>query len=404
MTKPAGKKSDKVRVALVGMGFGAAFVPIYLHHPDVACLGIVDSDEQKLRAVGDRFDVARRHTDLNEVLRSGEYDAVHLVTPIPLHAAQTIATLESGKHCACTVPMATNLKDLKAIVAATRRSGRNYMMMETAVYTRQFLYARELVVSGRLGRIQFLRGAHYQDMENWPPYWAGLPPMHYATHAAAPCLAIADTRAVKVHCLGSGVMREDLHRQYGNPFPIETAIFELEKPNLAMEISRSLFHTARGYTESFLVYGEKMAFEWPQIENEEPVVFRMQPTADGRFSQGRQALMPACLGKKIAGRRGLPITAERITAPDRQDLLPKEIARFTVRGKYDDTNPQKSFETGGGHHGSHPHLVHEFIRSLVEGRKPWVDEVRAADWTAAGVCAHLSAMRGGKAVKVPGFE
>ena len=385
MTNPSGRKSGKVRVALVGMGFGAAVVPIYLHHPDVACLGIVDSDEQKLRAVGDRFDVARRHTDLNEVIRSDEYDAVHLVTPIPLHAAQTIAVLESGKHCACTVPMATSLKDLRGIVSAARKSGRNYMMMETAVYTRQFLYARELVASGRLGRIQFLRGAHYQDMENWPPYWAGLPPMHYATHAVSPCLAIAETRAVKVHCLGSGVMREELHRQYGNPFPIETAIFELERPHLAMEISRSLFHTARGYTESFLVYGEKMTFEWPQIEGEEPLVFRMQAPGE-------------------AGRRGLPITVERITAPDRQDLLPKEIARFTVRGKYDDTNPQKSFETGGGHHGSHPHLVHEFIRSIVEGRRPWVDEVRAADWTAAGVCAHLSAMKGGKAVKVPSFE
>ena len=40
------------------------------------------------------------------------------------------------------------------------------MMMETAVYTRQFLLARELAASGQMGRIQFLRGAHYQDMEN----------------------------------------------------------------------------------------------------------------------------------------------------------------------------------------------------------------------------------------------
>ena len=384
MTNPTERTSGKVRVALVGMGFGASFVPIYLHHPDVAYLGIVDPDEQKLRSAGERYDVARRHTDLSAVIRSNEYDAVHLVTPIPLHAAQAIAALRSGKHCACTVPMATNLKDLKAIVTAARRSGRNYMMMETAVYTRQFLYVRELVAGGHIGHIQFLRGAHYQDMENWPPYWAGLPPMHYATHAVAPCLAVADTQAVKVHCLGSGVMREELHRQYGNPFPIETAIFELETPHLAMEISRSLFQTARGYTESFIVYGEKMTFEWPQLENEMPIVFKMRPAVE-------------------AGRRGLPISAERIVAPDRQDLLPKEIARFTVRSKYDDTNPQKSFETGGGHHGSHPHLAHEFIRSIVEGRKPWVDEVRAADWTAAGICAHLSAMKGGKLVKVPAF-
>jgi predicted dehydrogenase len=261
------------------------------------------------------------------------------------------------------------------------------MMMETAVYTRQFLHARQLVQSGKLGRIQFLRGAHYQDMENWPSYWAGLPPMWYATHAISPYLALAETRAVKVHCFGSGAMRAELRAQYDNPHPIETAIFDLDKPNLAMEVTRSLFHTAHAYTESFCVYGDKMTFEWPQIESEDnPVIFA--------FQEGIAA---------TSGQRGLPITAERVVTHDRQDLLPMDIARFTVRGKYDDTNPQKSFLTGGGHHGSHPHMVHEFVRSIVEGRKPWIDEIKGADWTAAGICAHESALQGGKGVHVPSF-
>jgi len=131
-----------------------------------------------------------------------------------------------------------------------------------------------------------------------------------------------------------------------------------------------------------------MAFEWPQIESEDdPVVFVMK--AD-RKSQG--------------GRRGLETTVERIVTLDRQELLPPRIARFTVRGKYDDTNPQKSFETGGGHHGSHPHLVHEFVRSIIEKREPWIDSIKAADWTAAGICAHESAMQGGKCVSVPAFD
>jgi predicted dehydrogenase len=389
MTRPKNRGPGRIRVALAGMRFGAAFVPIYLHHPDVEYLGIVDPDRAALSRVGDQYDVARRHESLDEVLCGDEYDAVHLVTPIPLHAQQSVAVLNAGKHCACTVPMATSLSDLRRVVAAQRRSGRKYMMMETAVYTRQFLYARELVRDGRLGRIQFLRGAHYQDMENWPSYWMGLPPMWYATHAIAPCLALAGTRAVRVYGLGSGWMRRELHRPYGNPYPVESAVFELASPALAMEVTRSLFHTSRGYTESFCVYGEKMTFEWPQLESEDrPVVFTMseRPKAGA-----------------AAGARGLPNRVERIEAPDRQDLLPKEIARFTVRGKYDDTNPQKSFETGGGHHGSHPHLVHEFIRSIVEDRTPWVDAVRGADRTAAGICAHHSAMKGGRGVTVPSF-
>jgi len=376
---------SKLRIALAGLQFGSAFVPIYLHHPDVEYLGIVDPNRSTLDDVGDKFDVLRRHTDLNEVVRSADYDAVHLVTPLAFHVEQTLAVLKSGKHCACTVPMAFSLKDIRAIIAARRRSGRNYMMMETAVYTRHFFYLRGLAAAGRLGRIQFLRGAHYQDLENWPSYWRGLPPMHYATHAVAPGMAVADTHATAAHCFGSGVMRRELQEQYGNPYPIETAIFEMAGGSLAMEVTRSLFHTARGYTESFCVYGEKMTVEWPQIEEEdELVVFSMQPVEPGR--------------------RGSPVPFVRVSPPDRQDLLPPSIARFTMRGKYDDTNPQKSFEAGGGHKGSHPHLVHEFVRSIVEERRPWVDERRAASWTAAGISAHQSAMKGGARVRVPSFD
>lgn len=376
-------ESEKVRVALVGLGFGAEFIPIYLHHPDVESLTICDSDKKVLNRMGDKFMVRSRVADLQKVIDSDEYDAVHLVTPIPLHAEQTIAVLESDKHCACTVPMATSIEDLKAIVAAQHRSKKNYMMMETAVYTRHFLYVRELTEKGEFGRIQFLRGAHYQDMENWPPYWRGLPPMHYATHAVSPLLALTKTRAAKVHCFGSGVMRKELTEQYGSPYCIETAIFELETDySLAAEVTRSLFQTSRAYTESFTVYGEKMSFEWQQIEEEDPVVFRMEGLQPGR---------------------GRPISAARVTPPDRQDLLPKEIARFTRRGVHDEKNPHLSFLQGGGHGGSHPHLVHEFVRSIIEERETCIDTVTGADWTAPGICAHESAMKGGRLVAIPSF-
>ena len=339
-----------------------------------------------LQTIGDRFEVANRLSNLDEILSKDDIDAVHLVTPIPLHAKQTIAVLRAGKHCACTVPMATSIEDLNAIVVAQRESGKVYMGMETAVYTRRFMVVQEMLSNNEIGRIQFLRGAHYQDMEYWPPYWMGLPPMHYATHAVSPVLALAGTQARAVHCFGSGVMRPELHEQYKNPYPVETAIFELdhEQP-LAAEITRSLFHTARGYTESFNVYGEKATFEWEQIEEEDPVVFRMTPAA-------------AYWG------RGNEITVERVTVPDRQNLLPREIARFTQRGVYDETQTHLSFLQGGGHGGSHPHMVHEFVSSIVEERQPWPDALTTAAWTAAGICAHDSAMNGGARIEIPQFS
>ena len=71
-------------------------------------------------------------------------DAVHINSPIHLHAPQSIAALQAGKHVACTVPAATSVEECREIVKAANAAGKNYMMMETAIYTREFLFVREL--------------------------------------------------------------------------------------------------------------------------------------------------------------------------------------------------------------------------------------------------------------------
>lgn len=375
--------NGKLKVVLVGLSFGAEFVPIYLKHPNVECLAICDSDEKKLQEVGDKYEIEKRFTGLNQVLESTEFDAVHLVTPVTLHAQQSVAVLRSGKHCACTIPMGMSIDEIKSIISAKKDSNKVYMMMETAVYTREYLYAKHLYETGELGKIQFARCAHYQDMEGWPEYWKGFPPLKHPTHALSPTLDLLGKRPYKVHCFGSGHMRDELVARYGNPFPIETSIIKLEDSDVVVELTRNMFQMARAYTECFSVYGERASFEWQQLEEEKPVVFRMSDVIQERGSQ---------------------ITSERVDVPDRQDLLPKEIGRFTKRGVYDESNPHLSFLQGGGHGGSHPHLVNEFVRSIIENRKPYVDEIKAANWTAAGICAHESAMNDGKEVFVPRFD
>lgn len=377
--------THKLNIALVGLGFGSCFAEIYQNHPDIETLTLCDADPERLKQHTAASGATRTASSLDAVLADPTIDGVHLNTGIPDHARHAIAVLDAGKHCACTVPMATSLEDIRAIIAAKRRSGKTYMMMETQIFAREFLFACELRDQRLFGRLQLLRGAHYQDMENWPPYWAGLPPMWYATHAIAPCLAFAQTRATRVRCLGSGWMRDELKAHYNNPFPVETAIFELEREEpLAMEITRALFHSARGYSESFNIYGEDATLEAAQLEGEEaPVLFRL--SALGAGSGPRDS------------------TAERVYVPDYADRLPVEIARFTGAAALDARGAHPSVRHGGGHGGSHPHLIHEFIRSILDGRSPRIDEVRAADYTAPGICAHESALRGGEPVEIPSF-
>ncbi len=95
--------------------------------------------------------------------------------------------------------------------------------------------------------------------------------------------------------------------------------------------------------------------------------------------------------------------ARKIECPDTDELLPPEIAMFTKRDAIIDVE-HSSFRQGVGHGGSHPHLVHEFLRSIVEGREPAINAIKSATITSAGICAHQSAMNNAQPVLIPDFE
>ena len=365
--------SDRIKVAVVGLGFGAEFLPIYQRHPDAELYAICQRNADGLKDTGDKFGVERRFRSYEALLQDPDVDAIHINTPIASHAPMSLAALRAGKHTACTVPMATTVEECVQLVEAERTSGKVYMMMETAVYTREFLYAQELARKGTFGKIQFLRGAHQQNMSlpGWPAYWYGMPPMHYATHAVGPLLTLANARAESVVCFGSGRIRDEYVKQYGSPFAVESALVRLKDSDLAAEVTRSLFDTIRQYRESFDVFGTNGSFEWEQLIGDKAVLY-------SGFED-----------------------AERVDIPDYGHRLPKEIGSFTQAGVYDEEHEHTSFIQGGGHGGSHPHLVHEFIRAIVEGRQAAVDAPTAANWTMTGVCAHESAMRGGERITIP---
>ncbi len=366
----------KFRAAIVGLGFGAEFIPIYKRHPHAEMFAICPRNRDSLDRIGDAFGIERRYTDYAELLKDPDVDFVHINTPIPDHAAMSIAALEAGKHVACTVPMATSVEDCRRIVELCDRTGLKYMMMETVVFSREFLFVQELLRRGDLGTLQFLQASHQQDMDGWPGYWPGLPPMHYATHCVGPVLGLPRKDAEYVSCFGSGTIRDEMIPIYGSPFAVETAHIKLRDSDLSARIIRSLFDTARQYRESIDVYGSKQAFEWPLVEGEKAVLH--------------------------TAKKPEPEIPERIEVPDYAHLLPEPIQAFTTQGVYDlDANEHLSFTQGGGHGGSHPHLVHEFLSALVEDREPWPNARQSANWTCVGILAHESAMEGGVRKDLP---
>lgn len=371
--------SNKViNVAIIGLGFGAEFIPIYKKHPNANLVAICQRTKSKLDEIGNAFDIPGRYTSYDELLKDPSIDAVHINTPIPDHGIQSIKALKAGKHVACTVPMATTVDECREIVRIARENNLTYMMMETVVYAREFLFMKELYDKGELGKVQFIKASHQQDMDGWPNYWPGLPPMYYATHCVGPALGLLRSEAEYVSCFGSGEIRKELQQHYNSPYAVETTHIKFKNSDLTAHIYRSLFDVARQYRESFEVYGSKKSVEWPLIEGRPLVVH--------------------------TAKKPEPEIPEEVHSPDYAKLLPEPIQPFTTRGVYDaDEHQHLSFTQGAGHGGSHPHLVHEFLSALVNKREPYPNPEQSANITCVGILAHESAKQGGVIIRLPDF-
>ena len=370
--------NKKINIAIIGLGFGAEFIPIYKNHPNANLVAICQRTKSKLDEIGNAFGIEKRFIDYDELLKDPDIHAVHINTPIPDHGIQSIKALKAGKHVACTVPMATTVEECEEIVKLSTSNNLTYMMMETVVYAREFLFMKELYEKGELGKVQFIKARHQQDMDGWPNYWPGLPPMFYATHCVGPALGLQRKDAEYVSCFGSGTIREELHHHYNSPYAVETTHIKLKDSDLSAHVYRSLFDVARQYRESFEVYGSKKSVEWPLIEGKPLVVH--------------------------TAKKPEPEIPEEVECPDFAHLLPASIQRFTTKGVYDaDEHQHLSFIQGAGHGGSHPHLIHEFLSALLEKKQPYPNAKQSANITCVGILAHQSAKEGGKIIRLPDF-
>ena len=85
------KKMKRLHVALVGLRFGESFIDIYRDHPFVESVALYDVNTEKAKKLTERHGLRRYCSSFEELLADDQLDAVHIISPIPCHAEQTIA-------------------------------------------------------------------------------------------------------------------------------------------------------------------------------------------------------------------------------------------------------------------------------------------------------------------------
>jgi myo-inositol 2-dehydrogenase / D-chiro-inositol 1-dehydrogenase len=83
-----------------------------------ACSPVADERDWARRELG----VETLHEDFDRFVRDPQLDAVVLVTPTTLHAQQTIAALEAGKHVFVEKPLSLDLADCERVEAVAKKS------------------------------------------------------------------------------------------------------------------------------------------------------------------------------------------------------------------------------------------------------------------------------------------
>jgi 2-hydroxy-4-carboxymuconate semialdehyde hemiacetal dehydrogenase len=117
---------------------------------DAEVVGLVGGNPDDTAAFAAEHGIAWHTLDLVEALARPDVDAVVLTTPTPLHARQTIAALEAGKHVLVEIPMADNLADAEAVVAAQERTGLTAMVCHTRRFNPSHQWVHQRIAAGEL--------------------------------------------------------------------------------------------------------------------------------------------------------------------------------------------------------------------------------------------------------------
>ena len=355
--------SRKIRVGIVGGGFGASF---HWHlHPNCIVHAVSDLREDRRRRLTKVYQCDRSYPSLEKVILDDPIEAVAVFTGADEHTRHCLEVMNSGKHVMCAVPACVRLEEAEQLRDAKLRTGLKYMMAETSYFRSEAIAARELHDAGAFGELFYSeveynhpitdkeRQAHwyYKGQRTWRH---GNAPMLYVTHATAFLVGTTKERLVDVSALG--FLRPVIEgygegkNQYDNPFNGQVALFKTDRGNACR---CNVIWTGTNAGERAQWFGTDLSFFMPNRISQQPM--------------------------KWHG----PGASRWVDLPDYQERLPEPL-RLT-----------------SGHGGSHTHLVHEFLVALVEDREPAVDLDESLAMTVPGIIANESSKQGGIRMRVP---
>ncbi len=165
---PAYAQNRKLKVALIGAGwYGMVITEAALRTGDVEVTAVCDVDTEHLKSSADKLQQLQgkrpqEFKDYQDLLDVKGLDAVFIGSVPQWHALHFIAACEKGIDIYCEKPLAYDIEEGKAMVAAANKVGNIVQIGFQRRQSRAFAKAKELIGVGRIGKVHQIEAQiHY---------------------------------------------------------------------------------------------------------------------------------------------------------------------------------------------------------------------------------------------------
>ncbi|MFW5714151.1 MAG: Gfo/Idh/MocA family protein [Brevefilum sp.] len=205
--------SERVKVLIVGAAFSADLhADGYARIPEkVEIVGIVDKDLEKVHALADKygFENIQAYDDFATAIAEVDCNVVDVCMPNFLHHPVTMAALEQGRDVICEKPLATTVEDAREMIETAKALGKHIYYAEDWLGSPALKKARELVESGAIGDLTFVRARECHSGSHSPfaqtiEYCGGGAMVHLGVHPVGFMLALKNNRWKELVALTSG--------------------------------------------------------------------------------------------------------------------------------------------------------------------------------------------------------
>jgi len=207
--------TQTVRIALAGPGaFGIKHLDALKNIAGVEVTSIIGRELPKAQEVAQKYGAKHAGTSLDEALARPDVDAVILCTPTQLHAQQSIAAMQAGKHVQVEIPLCDRLDEGRAVLGTQQKTGLVAMCGHTRRFNPSHQFVRRRIEAGEL-RIQqmdvqtyFFRRTNMNALGQ-PRSWTDHLLWHHAAHTVDLFQYQTGSRVIKANAV-QGPIHPDL--------------------------------------------------------------------------------------------------------------------------------------------------------------------------------------------------